>query len=323
MKPADRPPAIFDLPPASCVLNHSRDTPCLTKHIRSSWRGRETRHRQQDPWLLTQMYDFAESAVQNKWAIGNRISALAGLGSTGVSGYSGVLQHELQGVAQLADRVYSDVMTRFSGSRSPFGVSSHERGALEQMLKSHPVYGQLRKALDDLPRFVQRRLGNIHLPSSPRPHADFFRRQFVVPKGVRPGVYLERVANRLAGQVLRARTLARRSTWIVPAALGFYNSLTAPEGTKLRTAAGETVGVIFGAGGSWVGGGAVAVGAKLLFTASVLSGPGGTVIFVVGIAAAILGGSVGSDAGKWGGTWLFDALSDTIGGWADAWVEIF
>jgi len=80
--------------------------------------------------------------------------------------------------------------------------------------------------------------------------------------------------------------------------------------------------VIFGAGGSWAGGAAVIGGSKLLFTASVLSGPGGTVIFVVGIAAAILGGSLGSEFGKWlGGSW-YDAVSDMVEGWADAWVEI-
>ena len=278
---------------------------------------------QQDPWLLAKMYDFAEAAVQNKWALGEELSRLGGFASTAVSAFSGVLQRELKGIAQLADRVYSDVMVRFNGSRSPFGVGNAGRGALEQMLKSHREYGQLRNALDNLPRFVQRRLGNVHLASSPLPNADFFRRQFVVPKGVRPGVYLGRVANRLGGQVLRAGTWAQRSTWIVPAVLGVYNTLSAPQGKKLRTGAGESVGVVFGASGSWLGGAAVVGGAKLLATVGLISVPGGVVVLAVAVAAAGLGGYVGYEAGKWGGTWLYDTLSETIGGWADAWVEIF
>ena len=275
---------------------------------------------QQDPWLLTQMYDFAESAAQNRWAIGKQVSQLAGFGSTGVSAVSGVLQRELQGIAQLADRVYSDVMVRFSASRSPFGVSNAERGALERMLKSHPEYGQLRKALDALPKFVQRRLGNIHMPSSPLPNADFFRRQFVVPKGVRPGVYLGRVANRLGGQVLRAGSYARRATWYVPAILGVYNTLTAPQGKKLRTGAGETVGVVLGAGGSAVGGVVGAAAAGLVSGLIVV--PGGVVV-VAAVAGAAVGGYVMYEFGKSVGHSLYDTLSETIGEWADTWVEIF
>jgi len=277
---------------------------------------------QQDPWLLTKMYDFAESAAQNRWAIGKQVSQLAGFGSTGVSAVSGVLQRELQGIAQLADRVYSDVMVRFSASRSPFGVSNAERGALEQMLKSHPEYGQLRRALDALPRFLQRRLGNIHLPSSPIPNADFFRRQFVVPMGVQPGVYLGRVANRLGGQVLRAGSYARRATWYVPAILGVYNTLTAPEGKKLRTGAGETVGVVLGALGSSAGGFAATATAGWLATAGVVILPGG-VVFVAAVAASAVVGYAGYTGGTWLGESLYDTLSETIGAWADAWVEIF
>ena len=213
-------------------------------------------------------------------------------------------------------------MVRFSASRSPFGVSKAGRGALEQMLKSHREYGQLRRALDDLPRFIQRRLGNIHLPSSPLPNADFFRRQFVVPKGVRPGVYLGRVANRLGGQVLRAGSWARQSTWIVPSVLGAYSTFTAPQGKKLRTGAGEAVGVAFGAGGSWLGGAAVAGGAKLLATVGLIAVPGGVVVLAVGVAAAALGGYLMYGLGKGLGESWYDAVSDTIEGWADAWVEI-
>jgi len=272
---------------------------------------------QHDPWLLTKMYDFAGYAQRNQWKIGQQITTLAGHGSNGAGAYSGVLHSDLRGIAQLADRVYADVMTEFSASRSPFGVSRAERGALERMLRSHPAYGQLRKALDDLPKFVQRRLGDIHLPSSPRPNARFLRRQFVVPKGVAPGIYLGRVANRLGDQVLRAGRYARGATWIVPAVLGVYTSLTAPEGMKLRTGAGETVGVVLGAVGSTWGG---LAGAAV--TTGIVALPG-IVVFVAAVSASAGVGYAGYTVGKWVGESIYDTVLETIGGWADAWVEIF
>ena len=142
---------------------------------------------QENPRLLSQLHSFVDRAEDSKWGMGEALVRAASLGATGASAYGEVLQSELGVVAQLADEVYTDVMSRFRASRSPFGVSRAERGALEQMLRSHPSYAQLRRALDDLPRFVRRRLGSLQLPRSPLPNADFFRRQFVVPNGVRPG----------------------------------------------------------------------------------------------------------------------------------------
>ena len=75
---------------------------------------------------------------------------------------------------------------------------------------------------------------------------------------------------------MRAGSWARQSTYIVPAVLGFYNTVTAPQGKKLRTGAGEAVGV----------------------------------------AAAAFGGYLMYDLGKGLGESWYDAVSDTLEGWA-------
>lgn len=276
---------------------------------------------QEEPWLLQPLAKFVETTDRNGWLTGQRFAELGGYGATGASAYSGVLSRELRGIAQLADEVYKDVMRQLAQSRAPFGVSRGQRPQLKALLKAHPRYAQLRRALDGLPKFVQRRLGDIQLPSGPQGNARFFRRQFVVPRGVRPGVYLSRITNRLGDQMLRSARYAKTFTWVVPAALGVYATATAPAGQRLRTGAGETGGVVFGAMGSAAGGAAVALGGSLLVAAGIVAVPG-AIIFVTSVVAAGTAGYLGYSLGKTTGEALYDAIEEVVEGMADWFVSI-
>ena len=50
--------------------------------------------------------------------------------------------------------------------------------------------------------------------------------------------------------------------------------------------------------------------------------PGGVVFIAAVVAAAAVGYGLYSTGKGVGQSW-FDALSQTIGGWADAWIEVF
>ena len=271
----------------------------------------------EDPWLLGPLSRFAERAQVEQWLTGRRLAQLGGYASTGASGYSTALHRELQGIASVADDVYKDVMSRFSGSRSPFGVSRSQSGALEQMLRSHPRYASLRRALEGLPRYVQRRLGDLSLPPGPRGNAEFVRRQIVVPRGVQPGAHLGRMSRLLGNEVLRVGRNARVFTWAVPAVIGVYNTWTAPEGQRLRTASGETVGVILGALGSAAGAGAGGV----LIATGLVAGPG-VIVFVASVIGAAAIGYGFYELGKTTGTFLHDVVSESFSDIADWFIEV-
>jgi len=270
---------------------------------------------QETPSLIMPLGQFAETARQSGWLTGDRFAELGGYGATGVSAYAETIGRELLAISRLADDVYRDVLHRFSGS-SPFGVSKTQLGQLEAMLRSHPKYQALRMALDKLPAYITRKLGPIDLAGHTRAHADFFRRQFMVPRGVASGAFLGRVSNQLGAQVLRYGKLAGRATWFVPAILGAISVANAPRGQRLRIASGETLGIALGAVGTTAG--------TLLATALVglIVAPG-----IIVIAAGILGGAAlgyaGYKFGKFGGTLLYDFFSDVMDDLAGSFIEVF
>jgi len=275
----------------------------------------------EEPALLEPFARFRAHSQSEGWITGGRAAQVLGYGATGMSAYAGVAKRQLDQMSVLARQLYDDVILHFrKQAGGPFGVSRSQLPALERYLREHPLYRELRRSLDQLPAMLRNKLGAVDLRRRHFGNADFFRRQFIVPGGVRnAGAHLSRVSNLLTGQIQRFGSLARGATWAIPAILGIYSTATAPEGQRLRTGLEESVGIVLGAMGTSFGGAAAAGAVGIIASVVVLPG---TVIFVGSCIGAALGGYVGYDVGKSMTRSVYEWVESALGSSVDWFVEV-
>jgi len=229
------------LPPACARIDGACSAPTWSRSALSrSMSGPSDAHRQCTPFAPTPVSGVScmKSPGSSMPLAASRRCAIAPAGAQapgslrrratwrgGGSAYAFTMERHLGAIAQMADELRVDALAKFGSAASPFQLSQGQSPALGQWLQMNPTYHNLRKSLDDLPRYIRNRMGTIG-PSVASPagtHGRWFRGQFVLPHtGANPGAYVGRVARRLGGQVLRYGKIGTRLTWYVPAVLGVY-----------------------------------------------------------------------------------------------------
>jgi hypothetical protein len=239
------------------------------------------------------MSGFAETFRDEGWLLGDTIVKDIGLavqiGDAGVGGASELLTAVRRQGEALSKELFATLGKDVVTSKSP-----RDLARVEQHLKGSRTYQGLRTSIDRLPEFLKRRLGQIAPGGAdvPSAAARWVRRDVVIPySNGSPARAWGRMVGNLEGTVTTLGRVGKATTWVVPALIGVYSTVRAPDGKRLRVGIEEAVGVGFGGVGGMVG----AFLGGLLITFLCLSGVGA---FVVVALAAGVGSYVAGESGK-------------------------
>ncbi len=244
------------------------------------------------------MLNLAQAGDKSGWKVGKEdILRATGYGVAGMAGYAATGEKSLAAIQRLGNELMNDAVKAHGNDI----FQKKNLKTLEAFLKNNPKYNALLKSINDLPGFLSKNLGDIHpSPGLANAAGRSFRSQIALPY-YNPQRYCMTFKHLLDSKILRWGRIGTATTWVIPAAIGVYNVYDAPQDQKLKTAASETVGIGFGAGGTELG---IIAGAAIA-SALVLSGP--AAFIVIGLVAGA-GGALGYEVGSKGTNVVLESM---------------